>query len=128
MSHLYIKDETVISYLIYKWNNGRFEPEDDPSLTGRRYSDSPNLPTSNGSSYSYDGGKFVRVEGVDWNEFDNHGKLKFSFIEKRRNNGQIYLYDLGRELMLRFPESGGFSEYSTDQERTWIRFQSLIQD
>jgi murein DD-endopeptidase MepM/ murein hydrolase activator NlpD len=107
---------------------GRYEPADDPSVAEGSYSDSPHLPTSNGRSYSYAGGKFVRADGADWNEFDDHGKLKFRFIEKRRSDGRVYLYDQGRGLMLRFPEPGGFSEYSTDREQTWTRFQSVSQD
>ena len=115
---------------LFRYNQtiGRFETTDDPSRTDGIYSDSPNLPTSNGRSYTYNSGKFVRADGTDWNEFDDHGKLKFRFIENRRINGQVYLYDLGRRLMLRFPETGGFSEYSTDNERTWTRFQSVTED
>lgn len=118
MSGLYRQNQTT----------GRFELTDDPSISGGPYSDSPNLPVSNGRSYSYDSGKFVRTDGMNWHEFDDKGTPKFRFVEDRRDNGQIYLYDQKRRLMLRFPEAGGMSEYSTDQERNWTRFKPLVED
>ncbi|MFC1793808.1 hypothetical protein ACFL3Q_09510 [Planctomycetota bacterium] len=72
--------------------------------------------------YMYRGGAFVQHAGSDpilWTETKTNSSDEYQFVESRRDDKWIYLYDAGRNFMIRLPIKGGLSSLSTDEGKSW---------
>lgn len=72
--------------------------------------------------YVYRGGAFVQHGGIDpilWTETKSNSSNEYQFVESRRDDTWIYLYDAGRNFTIRLPIKGGRSSLSTDNGKNW---------
>lgn len=72
--------------------------------------------------YVYRGGAFVQHGGIDpilWIETKSNSSNEYQFVESRRDDTWIYLYDAGRNFTIRLPIKGGRSSLSTDNGKNW---------
>ena len=72
--------------------------------------------------YLYRGGAFVQHGNIDpilWIETKSNSSDEYQFVESRRDNESIHLYDLRRNFTIRFPVKGGRSYLSIDNGKSW---------
>ncbi len=72
--------------------------------------------------YVYRGGAFAQHGGTGpilWTETKSNGSAEWQFVESRRDDGWIYLYDAGRNFTIRLPIRGGRSSLSTNGGKSW---------
>lgn len=72
--------------------------------------------------YVYRGGEFVQHAGTGpilWTETKSNSPEDYQFVEPRRDDKWIYLYDAGRNFTIRLPIKGGRSFLSTDDGKSW---------
>jgi len=73
--------------------------------------------------YEYNGGAFLQHDGADpilWTEAKSNGSEEYLFIETRRDDRWIYIFDEGRNFTIRLPIKGGRSSLSFDGGKNWL--------
>lgn len=69
-------------------------------------------------------GYFTGTGNKQWEEFQAND-LKFVFIEKKRDQDFIYLFDNVRDFWLKLPKEGGMAFYRWDNDRNWIQLYNV---
>lgn len=77
--------------------------------------------------YSYAGGYFIGRGYLQWEEWQ-HNSLSYRFVEARRADGYIYLYDISRNIWVAIPINGGRSYYAYGGGSAWTDLYDVMKD
>ena len=108
-------------------SSGRWSSTNNIDRSDRVYGDTSVLPRSGGRLFAHDDGTFEKTSDGSWLEKDSAGHLKFTFVELSRDASFILLRDPSRNVFLRFPPHGGRASYSTDNQKSWVRWALLFE-
>ncbi|WP_420413522.1 SH3 domain-containing protein [Roseibium sp.] len=86
---------------IYKTcpNLGQVNPAPGPG-NGLTIVGDPNVTGKNVASVSYPGGVFKQVGYREWHETGPRGRVRYTFIEKSRDQWSVYLHDASRNVSI----------------------------
>lgn len=131
------KDEDAIMWtgMYFKYPNECYLTEEDKEKLNQSpfFFDEKGktvLKQVNDVGFLYNGGDFRRIKNlnlqtVEWIETKADGKTTFEFTEKLKDDTYYYLKSVNRNIEIRIPVDGGESQLSTDEGKTWRRFQAM---